>query len=341
MCFVAMIAMLGRKRKTTEHVCIPLWVGARRSFYASKWIRRLQLLNEKYNYKVEREEEAEYEEKKEDDKIEKVYPLWNSRRTGLLGYKIGCMSIWDVWGVKHAVTVVQIKNCYVLNQKNISKNGYEALEIGIGNMNVIKQSKNNIGNYIKRKLGFVHKIKEFKCTSDCFLPVQHKFSPRHFSPGQNLFISSSIKNKGFSGAMKKWGFSGKNQSHGTESKAHRSLGSVSMGKTVNIVFRNKKMNTHIGEKSLVKCSNNKLFRINSLKNLLFVKGPIGGYKNKVVKISDAKGRAFNKFKKKIYLYYPTFIYKKGKKYKNVIDMPHSVEDPFLYNEIPLYEPADK
>lgn len=141
--------------------------------------------------------------------------------------------------------------------------------------------------------------------------------------------------------MKKWNFSGKNKSHGTESKAHRSLGSVSMGKTINIVFRNKKMNTHIGEKSLVKCSNNKLFRINSLKNLLFIKGTIGGYKNKVIKISDAKGRSFNKFKNKIFLYYPTFIYKKNKKYKNVIDMPHSVEDPFLYNEIPLYDPPNK
>lgn len=92
----------------------------KKGFYASKWIRRLQLLNEKYNYKIDKEEEEiEYEEKKEDDNIKKVYPLWNSRRSGLLGYKVGCMSIWDVWGVKHAVTVVKIDNCYVINQKKL------------------------------------------------------------------------------------------------------------------------------------------------------------------------------------------------------------------------------
>ncbi|KAF8820829.1 putative 50S ribosomal protein L3, partial [Cardiosporidium cionae] len=266
--------------------------------------------------------------------LESLRPTWRSRRTGLLAYKLGCMAVWNEWGERIVVTICQVDRCSVLEVKSIPTHGYEALVLGIGYRPLHKQTKPNIGRFIKVNTGPKDAIKEFKCTSDAFLPVGHEFSVRHFTPGQWVFVAGWTKPKGFTGVMKRWGFSGGSASHGTEHKAHSAAGSISQGKSVNTVWKFKKMAGHHGpDPRTVNC---KLFRIETERNLLFLQGAIPGSCGSIVKISDARGRTCAK-NKNIGIPFPTFVPKADESYPITIQCPPAEIDPFTFPDVAVYD----
>lgn len=267
--------------------------------------------------------------------VQPCKPVLGSKRTGVLAYKIGCMSLWDEWGQRSMVTVCQLDRAVVLQQRTLVKDGYEALQIGLGYRSVHRQNKTNIGDYIKAGVGPKHKICEFRVSSDCLLPVGHQISARHFTPGQWVFVSGWSKAKGYQGVMKRWGFQGMPATRGNE-KAHRLPGSI--GQTgAGLVWKYKKMAGHMGPDP--RCVNAKVFRIEAERNLIFLKGALPGYKGSVVKIHDARGKTALK-NNHIRLPYPTFVPKPGVEYPVTIQEPPQERDPFLYPEQPLYQPGD-
>eukprot|EP00921_Rhytidocystis_pertsovi_P015801 GHVQ01025050.1.p1 GENE.GHVQ01025050.1~~GHVQ01025050.1.p1 ORF type:complete len:280 (-),score=10.21 GHVQ01025050.1:321-1160(-) len=221
-------------------------LSCRRSFYSSRWDRRLKRLLETRRYPpaphIQETETGLHVPKG----LQPIRPIWNSRRCGVLAYKIGNMHIWDEWGERHPCTVCQVDRCIVLEQRTLADHGYESLQLGLGYKAIQKTSKTNIGRYIKVGTIPKHHVAEFKCTSDCFLPVGYEMSVRHFTPGQWCFVSGWTKAKGFCGVQKKWGFAGQSESHGTESKAKSGTGSIGQGHTVNLVWRFKKLAGHMG-----------------------------------------------------------------------------------------------
>ncbi|KAF8820561.1 putative 50S ribosomal protein L3 [Cardiosporidium cionae] len=266
--------------------------------------------------------------------LQSLRPTWRSRRTGILAYKLGCMAVWNEWGERIVVTVCQVDRCSVLEVKSLPTHGYESLVLGIGYRPLDKQTKPNIGRFIKVNTGPKHVIKEFKCTSDAFLPVGHEFSVRHFTPGQWVFVSGWTKAKGFTGVMKRWGFAGGSASHGTEHKAHSAAGSISQGKSVNTVWKFKKMAGHHGpDPRTVNC---KLFRIETERNLLFLQGAIPGSCGSTVKISDARGRTCAK-NKNIDIPFPTFVPKAGESYPVTVQCPPAEIDPFTFPDLAVHE----
>ncbi|UKK02905.2 50S ribosomal protein L3 [Theileria orientalis] len=304
--------------------------------YCSRWIKRVERMNrfkkpyKSYSYLDSIPETQFYTE---DDvkrlSISPIKPIWNTRRCGVLAYKVGCMSLWDDWGVRHAVTVCHVDRCVVLERRTIEKHGYEALQLGLGYKNINRQSKPNIGRFIKLGTGSKNHISEFKCSSDCLLPEGHYLSVRHFTPGQWVFVSGWSKAKGFKGAMRRWSFGGQNQSHGTECKAHSAPGSISQGKSVHIVWRNTKMGGHVGPDPRV--TNCRVFRIETHRNLIFLKGAIPGEIGSVVKIRDALGISARK-NRGLHIHYPTFLPIPNHPYPVTLQEPIKERDPFLFTE---------
>ncbi|PHJ21186.1 50s ribosomal protein l3 [Cystoisospora suis] len=106
----------------------------RRYYYDSRWVRRLDRLREPKFYQPGPaiQEEEVFDEGKIHPLLKPVSPNWNSRRTGVLAYKVGMMSLWDGWGARHPVTVCQLDRCMVMEQRTLDKDGYEACVMGIG-----------------------------------------------------------------------------------------------------------------------------------------------------------------------------------------------------------------
>jgi len=263
-------------------------------------------------------------------------PVLGSKRTGLLAYKIGCMSLWDEWGEKHMVTVCQADRLAVLQQRTLSKDGYESVQVGIGFKQVSRQSKSELALCMKVGVGPKHKLCEFRVSSDCLLPPGHRLSVRHFVPGQWAFVSGWSKAKGYQGPMKRWGFAGGVSDKQGGEKAHRAHGSMGQ-RGVGKVHKYKKAGGHMGPDP--RCMNAQVFRIEATRNLIFLKGTIPGYKGSIVKISDARGKTALK-NKHIRLPYPTFVPVPDVEYPTTLQAPPQDRDPFLYPEQPLYQPDD-
>lgn len=308
-----------------------------RSFYASKWQKRLgHLLEGRRRPPVPDIPETEVFDEEACSVVRPCKPVLGSKRTGVLAYKIGCMGLWDEWGVKHMITVCQLDRLQVTERRTLQSHGYEALQLGLGFRAVKRHSKPALGRFIKAGVAPKHHKCEFRVSSDAQLPVGHRISVRHFVPGQWVFVSGWSKAKGFQGPMKRWGFAGGASDKRGGKKTHRSHGSMGQ-KGAKKVWKGKKAHGHMGPDP--RCVNAKVFRIESERNLLFLKGPLPGYKGSVVKISDARGKTALK-NNHIRLPHPTFVPVQNVPYPVTTQEPPQEQDPFIYPEQPLYQKGD-
>ena len=69
------------------------------------------------------------------------------RRTGSLAMKVGMLTIWDKYAVRHAVTVLQLDNCQVIQVKTDDLNGYTALQLGVGEAKLKRVNKALLGSF--------------------------------------------------------------------------------------------------------------------------------------------------------------------------------------------------
>ena len=62
--------------------------------------------------------------------LEKMPAAYKARRSGALGYKVGMTALWDKWGTRHALTVIQLDRCQVIQIKTKENDGYTGLQLG-------------------------------------------------------------------------------------------------------------------------------------------------------------------------------------------------------------------
>ena len=117
--------------------------------------------------------------------LEKTLPAdRNSKRVGLLGYKIGMTHFWNKWGQIVPCTVLQIDRCQVTQVKTKEKDGVDAIQIGSGEQRLKHLNKPQAGHYLKYNLPPKRDLAEFQVTPENFLPVGYCLGPRHFRIGQ-------------------------------------------------------------------------------------------------------------------------------------------------------------
>lgn len=208
------------------------------------------------------------------------------RRCGVIALKLGMVQMFDDWGERLPITVLQLEGNVVVEHKTMERDGYLAMVVGSGPTKEKHLTKPVIGLYAKNEIPELRRrLDEFRVTPEYVLPIGSKVEAKHFVPGQMLDVCGTTIGKGFQGAMKRWGFSGQQDSHGT-SRAHRSLGGTGSRQDPGRVFKGKKMHGHMGVRRKT-IQNLFLFAIDPVNNRLFVKGHVPGHAGNVVRVTDA------------------------------------------------------
>src|ERR1700712_5252268 len=170
-------------------------------------------------------------------------------RTGLIAKKLGMSRIFKEDGTHVPVTVLHLDTLQVVDTRTQERDGYTAVQLGIGTPKVKNVSKPNRGHFAKTKVEPPKKLVEFRVAEDALVEAGSVLSAAHFVVGQKIDVTGTSKGKGFAGAMKRWNFSGLEASHGV-SVSHRSHGSTGNRQDPGKTFKNKKMAGHLGDERI-------------------------------------------------------------------------------------------
>ncbi|GAD09795.1 MULTISPECIES: 50S ribosomal protein L3 [Gluconobacter] len=210
-------------------------------------------------------------------------------RTGLIAKKLGMTRLFKEDGTHVPVTVLHLDEVQVVDARTNERDGYTAVQLGLGNAKVKNVTKANRGHFARTKVEPKKTLVEFRVAEDALLEAGTKLSANHFVVGQKVDVTGQSKGKGFAGVMKRHNFAGLEASHGV-SISHRSHGSTGQRQDPGKVFKGKKMAGHMGDVR-VTTLNLEVAAVDEERNLIMVRGAIPGAKNSVVLIRDAIKKA--------------------------------------------------
>ena len=204
---------------------------------------------------------------------------------GLLGNKIGMTQIFDESGNIIPVTILKVGPCVVTQVKTKSKDGYDSIQIGYGNVSSKSLSQPKLGHLQKSNIQPLKYLKEFKVSDQDEFEIGQVLNVDAFSPGQFVNIKGKSIGKGYSGLQKRHNFARGPMTHG--SKNHREPGSIGMGTTPGRVLPGKKMAGQLGNKNTT-IKKLKVIQINSEENILVIKGSVPGKPGNLLSIVPSK-----------------------------------------------------
>lgn len=210
-------------------------------------------------------------------------------RAGLIGKKLGMSRVFKDDGTHVPVTVVDVSGCQVVAQRTQEKDGYSALQLGLGAAKVKNVSKAMRGHFAKAEVEPKQQLAEFRVADDALVDVGAEISADHFVEGQYVDVAGTTIGKGFAGGMKRWNFGGLRATHGV-SISHRSHGSTGHCQDPGKVFKGKKMAGHMGDATITQ-QNLEIVATDAERGLLLIKGSVPGSKGSWLLISDAVKRS--------------------------------------------------
>ena len=206
-------------------------------------------------------------------------------KKGLIGKKIGMTQIFDEAGNVVPVTVVEAGPCTVTQIKTMENDGYEAIQVGFGDVKVSRVNKPMKGHFDKADVAPKKTLKEFRLDSIDGIEVGNILKADTFEVGEVVDVKGTSKGHGTAGAIKRWNFSRLRMTHGTGPN-HRHAGSLGACSILSRVFKGKKMAGHYGHET-VTVQNLKIAKVDAENNLIAIKGAIPGPKGGIVVIADA------------------------------------------------------
>ncbi len=192
--------------------------------------------------------------------------------------------VFDEAGDVVPVTVIQAGPCVVIQRKTLDKDGYDAIQVGFGEISekkAEKRSKPLLGHFKKKNVKPFRYLKEFRVAKEEAFEVGQSLTVEVFQAGDRVKVTGISKGKGFQGVIKRHGKAGGPASHG--SRFHRTTGSIGQRTSPGEVFKNMKLPGHMGDEK-VTVKNLKVIQVRSQENLLLVRGAIPGAKNNLVMI---------------------------------------------------------
>ena len=205
-------------------------------------------------------------------------------KKGLIGKKIGMTQLFDENGKVIPVTVVEAGPCTVVQKKTIENDGYEAIQVGFGDVKVQRVNKPMAGHFKKADVAPKKVLKEFRLESIADVNVGDILKADTFAVGDRVDVVGTSKGKGTAGVIKRWNFSRLKETHGT-GPVHRHGGSLGVIDPARI-FKGKKMAGHLGAEK-VTVQNLDIVKVDVENNLIAIKGAIPGPKNGIVVIADS------------------------------------------------------
>ena len=213
-------------------------------------------------------------------------------RSGVIAQKVGMSRVFTDEGVHVPVTVLKIDGCQVVAHKTQDKNGYTALQLGIGRAKVKNVGKAERERFARAEVEPKLKLAEFRVAEDSMLPVGAEITADHFVAGQFVDVTGTTLGKGFAGPMKRWNFGGLRATHGV-SLSHRSHGSTGGRQDPGKTFKNKKMAGHMGV-DRVTTLNLRVVQTDVARGLVLVEGAVPGAAGGWIFIRDAIKKALPK-----------------------------------------------
>lgn len=204
----------------------------------------------------------------------------------ILGKKVGMTQIFDEDGQVVPVTLIEAGPCYVVQKKTPEKDGYNAVQLGFGEVKEKKLNQPELGHLKKADVPPLRYLREFRVSDHEGLEVGQVIKADIFEVGDLVDVAGTSKGKGFAGVVKRHSFAGGVKTHG-QSDRHRAPGSIGAGTTPGRVFKGSRMAGRMGG-DRVTISNLEVMVVDPERNLLAVKGSIPGAKNGLVLVKEAR-----------------------------------------------------
>ena len=208
---------------------------------------------------------------------------------GLIGKKIGMTQFFDEKGNVIPVTVLEVGPCAVVQKKTAEKDGYNALQLGFGDVKIARVNKPMKGHFAKADVAPKKVLKEFRLDDTDAHNVGDIIKADVFAAGEKVDVCGTGKGKGYAGAIKRWNFGRLKETHGS-GPVVRHQGSMGACSDPSRVFKGKKMAGHLGSER-VTIQNLDVVKVDAENNLIAVKGAVPGARGGIVVITDAVKKA--------------------------------------------------
>ena len=199
---------------------------------------------------------------------------------GLLGKKIGMMSVFSADGKNVPCTVIEAGPCAVTQVKTVEKDGYEAVQLGFQDQKESRVSAPLMGHFKKAGVAPKRHLAEFK-GYETELKMGDVLTVDLFADTAYVSVTGTSKGKGFQGVVKRHNFGGVGQAtHGQHNRA-RKPGSIGACSYPAKVFKGLRMGGQIGN-ARVTTHNLQVLKVIPEHNLLVIKGSVPGYNGSIV-----------------------------------------------------------
>jgi large subunit ribosomal protein L3 len=204
---------------------------------------------------------------------------------GLLGTKLGMTQTWDENNRVVPLTVIAAGTNVVTQVRQPETDGYNAVQIGFGEIDGRKVTKPQGGHFAKAGVTPRRHLVEIRTADAATYSVGQELSPELFAAGEVVDVTADSKGKGFAGVMKRHGFAGVSASHGSH-RNHRKPGSIGACATPGHVFKGTRMAGQMGGVP-VTTQNVSVHAVDVERGLILLKGAVPGPKGGLVMIRSA------------------------------------------------------
>ena len=205
-------------------------------------------------------------------------------KKAILATKVGMTQIFNDEGQLIPVTVLQAGPCTVTQIKTVENDGYEAVQVGFGDIREKLVNQPETGHFKKAGVDVKRFVREFRLENTADYTIGQEITADIFAAGDHIDATAVSKGKGYQGAIKRHGQHRGPMAHG--SKYHRHAGSNGAASDPSRVFPGKKMPGQMGHVQ-VTVQNLEVVRVDKENNLLLVKGAVPGPKKSLVTIKES------------------------------------------------------
>lgn len=199
---------------------------------------------------------------------------------GILGRKLGMTQVFDPEGRQIPVTVVQAGPCVVVRHRTPDRDGYQAVQLGFGDVKERRVTKPVLGLYRKVGVAPRRRLREFRGWTDA-PEAGLEVTVAIFTAGEKVDVTGRSKGKGFAGARKRHHMRRGPMTHG--SKYHNRVGSMGASTEPSRVFKGRRMPGHLGD-ARATVQGLEVVRVDSERNLLLIKGGLPGVRGAFVAV---------------------------------------------------------
>ena len=204
---------------------------------------------------------------------------------GIIGKKIGMTQLFDENGMSVPVTIIEAGPCVVVQKKTVENDGYQAVQLGFGEVKLSRLSKPAKGHFDKAGVAPKKTLREFRFENIDTINVGDIIKADAFAAGDKVDVCGISKGKGYAGVIKRWNLHSLKATHGTGPVA-RHAGSNGACSSPSRVFKGKGLPGHLGAER-VTVQNLAIVKIDAENNLIAVKGAIPGAKGGIIVLTDS------------------------------------------------------